>query len=286
MPSRLRQLGRDALHRLGLLNVFHLLRAARPSDLVAHRTHKGERFEIPGPRLRIATAGTADLPWFLESGRLGALAVRAAAGRAGLELQRMERILDFGCGCGRVLRHLAETPGPALYGADVNGAAARWCARHLPLAGALENRLAPPLELPAEHFDLIYAFSVFTHLPPALAEAWIDELGRVLRRGGVLVLSTHGDAYRDQLLPAERAEYGAGRVVVRTSATAGSNACGVFHPPEFVRTRMGRGLELLGLLPEGAQGNPRQDLAVFRRPEKPGEGDLSRPRASVTIPPA
>lgn len=61
------------------------------------------------------------------------------------------------------------------------------------------------------------------------------------------------------------ARYDAGQVVVRAAATAGSNACGVFHPPEFVRARMGRGLELLHLVPEGAKGNPRQDLAIFRR---------------------
>ncbi len=266
MLPRLRQLGRDALHRLGLWNTFHLLRVARPRDLVAHRTHRGERFAIPGPRLRVSTAGTADLSWFLETGRLGASALREAVERVGLELGSMERILDFGCGCGRVLRHLAATPGPALYGADVNGAAVRWCARSLPLAGTLENALEPPLELPAEHFDLVYAFSVFTHLPPGLAERWMDELRRLLKPGGVLVLSTHGDAYRDQLLAAERSEYEAGHVVVRASATAGSNACGVFHPPEFVRTRMGRGLELVDLVPEGSAGNPRQDLAVFRRP--------------------
>jgi len=265
MPSRLRRLGRDTLHRFGLLDSYYLLRTARPHDLIAHRTHRGERFAIPGPQLRISTAGTTDLAWFLETGRLGARALRDAVGLAGSALERMERILDFGCGCGRVLRHLAETPGPALYGADVYGPAVRWCARFLPLAEALENEREPPLDLPTDHFDLIYAFSVFTHLPPRLAEEWTDELRRVLKRGGILVLSTHGDAYRDQLLPEERAEYERGRVVVRAPATAGSNACGVYHPPEFLRTRMGRGLDLLELIPEGAKGNPRQDLAVFRR---------------------
>jgi SAM-dependent methyltransferase len=266
MPPRLRRLGRNALHRLGLLNTFHLLRAVRPSDLVAHCTHRGERFPVPGARLRVSTAGTADLSWFLEGGRLGARALREAVALVGREFGSMERVLDFGCGCGRVLRHLAEAAGPEIYGADLNGAAVRWCARCLPLAGALENDLEPPLELPDEHFGLIYAFSVFTHLPPGLAERWTDELRRLLKPGGLLVLSTHGDAYRDQLLPEERAEYDAGGVVVRAAATAGSNACGVYHPPEFVRTRLGRGLEPLRLVPEGAKGNPRQDLAIFRRP--------------------
>jgi SAM-dependent methyltransferase len=266
MPPGLRQFGRDALHRLGLLNAFHLVRSARPSDLLAHRRQRGERFPIPGPYLRLSTAGTADLRWFLDSGRLGAQALHAAVARTGTQFESLERVLDFGCGCGRVLRHLASEAGPELYGADLNHRAVAWCARFLPLARALKNGLEPPLDLPSEHLNLVFAFSVFTHLPPPLADRWIDELKRVLSPGGLLVLSTHGDACRASLLPAERADYDAGRVVVRGSGTAGSNACGVFHPPSFVRTELGRGLELLEVIPEGAEGNPPQDLAVFRRP--------------------
>jgi SAM-dependent methyltransferase len=266
MPPGLRRFGRDALYRLGLLNAFHLVRSARPSDLLAHRRQRGERFPIPGPCLRLSTAGTADLRWFLESGRLGAQALRDAVARTGTELESLGRVLDFGCGCGRVLRHLAGGSGPELYGADVNGRAVAWCARSLPLARVLKSGLEPPVDLPADHLDLVFAFSVFTHLPPPLAGRWIDELRRLLKPGGLLVLSTHGDACRASLLPGERAAYDAGRVVVRGSATAGSNACGVFHPPGFVGAELGRGLELLELIPEGAKGNPPQDLAVLRRP--------------------
>ena len=254
------------MHRLGVLDSYYLLRSARPYDLVAHRVHKGEKFRIPGPLLRVSSAGTADLAWFLETGRLATQALRDALRLADVELDETGRVLDFGCGCGRVLRHLAETSGPALYGADINGPAVDWCGQYLPIARALKAELEPPLAVPAAHFDVIYAFSVFTHLPPRLAEEWTEELRRILRPGGLLLLSTHGDAYRDQLLPEERATYEAGQIVVRAAASAGSNACGVFHPPLYVRSRMGRGLRFLHLVPEGAKGNPRQDLVIFSRP--------------------
>jgi SAM-dependent methyltransferase len=260
---------------LGLLDAFYLLRAARPRDLVAHRLHRGERFPIPGAGLRVAAAGTADLACFLDGGRLGAEALRDAVRLAGRDLEGMARVLDFGCGCGRVLRHLAATPGPALYGADVHRRAVAWCGRSLPLAGAVGNRPEPPLDLPAGHFDLVYAFSVFTHLPPALAARWTDELRRLLAPGGLLVISTHGDAYREGLRPEELAAYDAGRVVVRAAAVTGSNACGVYHPPAAIRACFGRGLDLLAQIPEGARGNPRQDLAVLCRPGE-GEDPLAR----------
>jgi hypothetical protein len=112
---------------------------------------------------------------------------------------------------------------------------------------------------------VVYALSVFTHLPPRLQSHWMSELCRVLKPGGVLVLSLHGDATVRHLNRAERADYRAGQLVVRGSDLAGTNHCAAFHPPTFVRNGFAHGFEVLELAPEGATGNPPQDAWVLRK---------------------
>src|SRR5438046_259041 len=80
-------------------------------------------------------------------------------------------------------------------------AAVTWCRKYLPFVEASVNQPTPPLIYQDESFDLIYAFSVLTHLPIKSQIAWRDEFARVLRPGGRLLLSLHGDAYLESLSP-------------------------------------------------------------------------------------
>lgn len=111
---------------------------------------------------------------------------------SGVSLERGMRVLDFGCGDGMMLRHfqkIAES-GEA-WGVDINGSQMVWCQRHLSPPFKFATTTSFP-HLPFEQgtFDLIYSFSVFTHICD-LAEAWLLELKRILRRGGVLYLTVH-----------------------------------------------------------------------------------------------
>ena len=102
------------------------------------------------------------------------------------------RILDFGCGDGMMLRNFREVAesGEA-WGVDINGSQMVWCQRHLsPPFKFVTTTSFPHLPFEAGSFDLIYSFSVFTHICD-LAEAWLLELRRILRRGGVLYLTVH-----------------------------------------------------------------------------------------------
>ena len=53
--------------------------------------------------------------------------------------------------------------------------------------------LYPPLPIPSESLDFIYAISVMTHLTEATQEVWLRELLRVIRPGGAVLLTTRGD---------------------------------------------------------------------------------------------
>ena len=66
-----------------------------------------------------------------------------------------------------------------------------WCQQHLspPFKFATTTSF-PHLPFEDGYFDLIQSFSVFTHICD-LAEAWLLELRRILRPGGVLYLTVH-----------------------------------------------------------------------------------------------
>jgi SAM-dependent methyltransferase len=222
---------------------------------------------VPPPRLRVEVAGTPGLEWFLDSGRQQAEIVLSAAERNGASLESAGSLLDFGCGCGRVLRHWAGLDGPEIHGSDYNERLVGWCAANLPFAKASVNRLEPPLRYVDGQFGLVYAISVFTHLPHDLERAWIDELSRIVASGGLLLVTTHGDSYADRLDADERALYDSGEPVVRWPGVAGSNLCTTFHPESYVRERLAPELELLEHTPDGGTvGSRQQDLVVFRKP--------------------
>lgn len=112
---------------------------------------------------------------------------------ADLELEGA-RVLDFGCGAGRVLRHIPDLVGPdgEAHGVDIDRASIDWLQIHGgPLVRAACVTETPGLPYPDGHFDLVYALSVFTHIVENWA-GWLLELGRVLAPGGVLLATVIG----------------------------------------------------------------------------------------------
>jgi SAM-dependent methyltransferase len=221
---------------------------------------------LPPATLRVQVAGTADIASFLHGGQLAAQAVRELLAAGGRPVERCRAILDFGCGCGRVLRQWKDLTGTALYGTDLNAELVQWCRRQLPFASLSVNSLEPPTSFEDQGFDAIYAFSVFSHMPADTQRCWLREFRRILKPGGLLVFSTHGSYYAPRLVHDDRRRFLEGELVVRFASAAGSNLCSTYHPETFVRRELAEGWEIAAFIPEGARGNPRQDAWVFRRP--------------------
>src|SRR5919197_279595 len=158
---------------------------------------------VPPAQLIFRVSGTPDAAWFLESGRLAAESIREALARADAQIEAMQSILDFGCGCGRVIRNWAALDAE-IVGSDLSGSAIDWCRENLSFARFETNGLSPPLAIDDASIDLAYALSVLTHLPEAIQHEWMDELYRVVRPGSLLLLTTHGERYLERLDDDER----------------------------------------------------------------------------------
>jgi SAM-dependent methyltransferase len=201
---------------------------------------------------------------FYQNGRLGAESIDAVLKKNGIVMSRIFSILDFGCGCGRILRFWNEVSGPKFHGSDYNRKLVRWCRDHLPFGEFKTNKLQPPLDYPEEAFGLIYAISVFTHLDEELQISWIRELRRICRPGGFVLLSVHGENFLDQIPEKEREKFKAGRLAVVRAKYSGTNICGAFHPESYVRHVLAEGFRVIDFIPLGAK-DANQDLYLLQR---------------------
>lgn len=251
------------LNRLGLLGPAYQT-WEHIQSLGFNRIHATDGLPLPPRLLRVQVTGSPDPSWFLQSGQLAARTIHAALERAGTSLDQMGSILDFGCGCGRVLRHWQGLP-THIIGTDIHPEAIAWGKKNLPFAEWRVNELAPPLAIKDAHFDLIYAFSVLTHLPLDLQLSWLQEFYRILAPNGYLILSVHGAHALEQPTPEEKQKFQRGECVTRWHSVAGKNLCNSYHPPAFIQGPLSQHFQLREHLPEGALGNPPQDLIVLRK---------------------
>ena len=207
----------------------------------------------------------ADAAFFLRSGKHNADLIRKVLGEDGSAVEELEALLDWGCGCGRVLRHWSDLPRTRVVGCDINPNMVEWCNGHLPFAQVVTNELAPPLPFEDETFDLVYAFSVMTHLSEDLQHEWIGECRRVLKPGGYFLFSTLGEYFvsRDRLTPAERRSFDSGNLVVLYERSAGSSLCSAYHPPDYIRRELAGDLDVVIFRPAADDG--RHDLHLLRK---------------------
>jgi SAM-dependent methyltransferase len=220
---------------------------------------------VPPPRLTWLVADHFMVVRSLRNGIRSAEQIRETLARHRLRIDDFPEVLDFGCGSGRVLRNWRTLTTTRVYGTDYNSEMIRWCRTHLRFAHFATNELHPPLAWDDGTFAFIYALSVFTHLDVPLQKAWIAELRRALKRGGYLLITTHGEYCVSRLDEGQQAAFRAGEIVVHRGEKSGTNQCSVFHPPAWVTTHLLHGFVLLDHIPAGATATGMQDIYLLQK---------------------
>jgi SAM-dependent methyltransferase len=179
---------------------------------------------------------------------------------------RGQRVLDFGCGTGKVIRHFADESGEAeFWGCDIDERSIEWMRRAMcPPFQAFRCQEAPGLPQPAGYFTFIFALSVYTHITDHWA-GWLLEHHRVLGDGGLLFTSFLGEAMTEPLLgePWQEERFGMNALRAGQSWDVGGPAA--FMSPWWIRAHWGRAFEIVELKPFTAADPPAGHGLVLMR---------------------
>lgn len=238
----------------------------------------------PPPELMLRVTGSPEAGFFLADGlRSYTEFLDAFAGyRPPGSLTRM---LDWGCGCGRLARlFLRAHPGLEVHGCDIDAEAVGWCRSHLDGGRFLSVDPLPPTPYEDRTFDLVIGYSVLSHLLPDAQLAWLAEIRRILSPGGLFLASVHGPfAARFALAASDPTAGGRdwrrsppiAELERRGFLDAGEDRAlegiapdgyyrGVFQTPEWTRRHWSEVLRVLEISEAGMQNY--QDLVILERP--------------------
>jgi SAM-dependent methyltransferase len=227
----------------------------------------------------------------LEEAFLFYMEIKRYAAKLQIPINRNTRVLDFGCGWGRLYRYFLKDIAVAnLLGIDVDQDCVDLCRSTIPM-GRFEKCNAKPPFAPAgdQSFDLVYAYSVFSHLSEETSLAWAGEFARILRPGGMLIVTTlkqahinvwermmqSGGAHWEAALRAagfsvsqSRSNFDAGKFLYCGIGGGGVRSADYYGeaivPPDYVRRSWAPGLQLYDYVSEDNRGP--QAFIVARKP--------------------
>jgi SAM-dependent methyltransferase len=177
-----------------------------------------------------------------------------------------KRVLDFGCGSGRVLRQFApESERAEFWGCDLDRPSLDWLEAHFsPSFHIFESAEEPGLPQADGYFDLIYAFSVYTHFTDNWA-GWLLEHHRVLADGGLLFATFLGRGMLKPLTGEEWDEDKIGMNPLMYGYPWDKGGPIAINSPWWIRAHWGRAFEIVELKPVVEEGVPSHGVVLARK---------------------
>jgi SAM-dependent methyltransferase len=179
------------------------------------------------------------------------------------------RLLDWGCGAGRLARYLVGTC--EYHGIDIDREAIAWCQKNIPGASFSLQGLEARTAFAADSFDAAIGISIFTHLREEEQFAWLAELARVTRPDGVVSVSVNcATSLFNAGNPPEICDVLRSRGFCDTGAEPSHKGVtdddtyyrNIYHTHGYIREKWSAWFDVLAILP-GFVGN-MQDIVVLR----------------------
>ena len=256
----------DGANRLDILTRHGAEERGAVTLVLRDLSKEPEHFPMPTQILRVHVGGERDN--FLSTGWRIFGDLSRELGRFG-GWPAFDRILDWGCGCGRVLRYILEAvPASRVFGCDIDREAVEWLARSATGSSFAVTRPEPPTSYPEDHFDLVYGISILTHLAEGMQDKWLQEIARIAKRSGVVMVTVHGPelAPRGLHRRLKKKGYAEQRSNQASFFAPYANAeyyRTAFHTPEYVERHWAAWFDLLEYVPRGV--NMHQDLVIMRK---------------------
>ncbi len=234
--------------------------------------------KVPPAWLIQAFTGALDTDDHIESGKRSADFYVDLYNQYCGDFDDVARVLDFGCGCGRVLSYMPSGGNTRYFGVDLRDDALEWLRETMPEGTFVPGTETPPVDIGAQDFDLIYAVSVLTHLTREQEGAWLDEWHRLLKDGGCVIATFRAEDWVEQFA------YENQKDGIRKQWSDNDGFCyqkhrywqgifpeyysGTYQTVDYVRSEWGKRFEILDLLPAADTPNEQNTAVMRKRPKQ------------------
>ncbi len=190
----------------------------------------------------------------------------------GKKFSDFNKVLDWGCGCGKLARYLVEINGPEMFGIDVDPVNISWCNENIKGMKFSLASISPPTNIAPDFFDLVIGISVFTHLNEDYQFLWLEELRRISLPGAVIIVTIHG---KTSMLHTGVSQETFEKIQRYGFAVAGKNNqisdaikneeyyVSSFHSEQYIRKNWSQYFDILDIIPS-FMGH--HDLVIMKKP--------------------
>jgi ubiquinone/menaquinone biosynthesis C-methylase UbiE len=244
---------------------FYLQKLKYKKDNDAFRKEHPD-FILP-PAFFIYESYRLNYKWYYEDGKNTAREIVTLLSKYNDYSQANKKILDWGCGPGRIVRHLpALLPNAEIYGSDYNENYINWCRDNLKGVNFSINGINPPMNFNDSFFDALTGLSIFTHLSEKNHILWINELHRIVKQGSQVLITTQGEAYYSKLTPKEKEQFKSNKLVTREYLKEGNRLYSSFQPFAFMKELIAGNFEIIEFDPGKLEyGETSQDSWLLRK---------------------
>jgi len=147
---------------------------------------------LPSTENMKRVGATAHGPFILDGSTFYAKLDVLSRRYLGQPLNDVGPILDWGVGCGKMVRYFPQNRRNYITGVDIDPVNIEWDTKHIAGINFAVIEKRPPTGLPSSHFELVYGNSVFTHLREPDQFLWLEELRRIVKPNGLALVTIHG----------------------------------------------------------------------------------------------